>query len=212
MDEAIQTRRGWNQGGFQFSLRSLFFVTFVAALCSALVRASVMLGIIFVPLFALALVRTMRAVSANSLTEPDHGEARGLFSTFCQSTFLIFSLIVVSVATMFAAGIASTLFVLGQVVRSCPPTYHFFRTCIVRGWRLTLAIWNRCDSLASFLQIGRAFCSVRDRAIWGTEYLARLDRRLLSQFCLTAKCEKRGLQAVDQRVGALSDCAGSPST
>ena len=194
MEEAIQIRRGWNHGRLQFSLRSLFFVTFVAALCAALVRASPILAVVFVPLVALALVRTMRAAATNSLAEPDHGEAHGLLSTFCQSIVLIFSLIVVFAATMVTAGIASTFLVLGQVARLCPPTYAFLRACIVHGWRLTVAIWKKCDSLASYLQIGRAFCGIRDRAICGTAYFARLNRRLLRQFCFTDGCKNEGLK------------------
>ena len=77
MLEAMQTTR--RHGRLQFKLSSLLFVTFATALCLALFRASTVLGVIFIPLAAIALVRTMRAVAASVVVQRQGSHVLALY-------------------------------------------------------------------------------------------------------------------------------------
>ena len=179
MEESLQARRS-NRRRFQFSITSLMFITFVVAICAALMEMSAVLAAILLPIVAIALFRTTRVVAAASDVESEF--APGLFGTFCQSVILIFSLIVVSICTTVTGAFACCVVLLRHFIQLIPPVYSSLCRCLVRAWQLMVVTWRICDSTFSYLRIDRAFRGTCDIAITLTTKLAGLDRRLLSRF------------------------------
>ena len=182
MAEFLETRPG-RRRKCQFTVRSLIFITFVTAICAAMIAASAALAVILIPVVAMALFRTMRVVTTES--QGKQHLARGLFGTFCQSVFLILSLIVVSVATAAVGTIACTVVLFGQFIRLIPPTSLLLRNCLVLVWWLTVFSGKTCQPIVSYLTV-IPFRWTCDHAIALTTNLAGLDRRLLSRFCFPA--------------------------
>ena len=128
----------WSPGTCQFSLQSMVFVTFVTAVCAATIGVSAALAAIFVPVIAIAAVRTLRRVAATRLHE--RCWATGYCATYCQSIGLIISLTAVSCATIAAGVLAVTLVFL----RHSPLLLPVIVGCLATGWRLIVYGLETC--------------------------------------------------------------------
>jgi hypothetical protein len=155
------------------------FLTFIVAVCAALIGASGVLAVLLLPFIVAALVRTARVRRQIDIVEQQHAAQRGLFATFCQSLILIVSLVIVSSIAFFVACCAGLLILLGMVARFCQPAIAFLRGVAARVWPLVLRVWRRVALLASHVSFGAIFMWVRDRAVNGTLLLISASRILL---------------------------------
>jgi hypothetical protein len=144
------------RSGWQFSLRTLLFLTSIVALCSMLIGVSAILAIVIVPFFAMALVRTLRTNRPLADEASIERRRRGLLATFCASLVLIVTLFAVSVATALFALATASLIVLDSVARCCKPVIARLQPIIKHAWRMSHVAVRHLASLASYTNIQRA--------------------------------------------------------
>jgi hypothetical protein len=113
-----------HEGAWQFSLKSLMFVTTIVAICAALVSISIVLAVVFVPLIVAGLARTIHVVAQQARTG---SKKPGLVVTFCNSIALVVATISVGLATISVAAMAAVLaamMVTIHVLRAARPIYQ----------------------------------------------------------------------------------------
>ena len=159
-------RRGW-----QFSLRTLLFLTTIVAFCAMLIGVSAVLAIVIVPFFAMALVRTMHTCRAHADESSNERKRRGLLATFCASLVLLITLVAVSVATALFAVAAAALLSLDFVARCSKPVIARLQPARKQASRMTRAAVRRLASLGSYSNIQRALHWSSANAKVGTRYL-----------------------------------------
>ncbi len=184
MNDAVQSNATMALGRWQFQLRGLMFLTFVAALCAAVIRISVELGIVVFPLVAAALYRTIRVAKRDTAARSQDKAAGGLFTTFCRSLGIVLSMIVVSAVTLALGCLAVTLVILELAGRACSPPITLVCRCCFRGWRFGISVWNMLRSVASRLRIRQAFGWSRASLFKATVVIGQSDRRLFQRFWL----------------------------
>lgn len=167
----MQRKDKLHRSGWQFSLRSLLFLTSIVAFCSMLIGVSAILAIVIVPFFAMALVRTLRTNQPPADETSIERRRRGLFTTFCASLALIVTLLAVSVATALFASAAATLIVLDFVARCCKPAIARLQPVLKQAWGVARVAGRHLASLGSYSNILRALNWCRANALLGTRYL-----------------------------------------
>jgi hypothetical protein len=169
------------QGAWQFSLKSLLFMTMIVAVCAALVHISIALAVVFIPLIVAGLFRTIRVVVRFDATAARKA-APGQFATFCRSISLIVAMIGISAATLFLAGVAAMLIAVMIGIHVCRATGVIYHPIFSRARRGLFGLAKWC---------GRAFSQIKPVAIvrWsqahavaGTLSLFALCRRLSCQW------------------------------
>ena len=168
-------------GAWQFSLKSLMFVTMVVAICAALVHISVALAIVLIPLIAAGLVRTIRVVTQTEAKGVREG-APGLVVTFCRSIALIIAMMGVSVAAISFAGITAVLIAMMVVIhvfRATGILYHpIMNRARLGSFKLAKWSWKTLTRIKP-VAILRWF---QAHAVAGTLSLFAVGRRLLRQW------------------------------
>jgi hypothetical protein len=159
-----------DRSGWQFSLRTLLFLTTIIAFCSMLVGVSASLAIIIVPFFAMALVRTLRTRQPLA-DEAIKRRRHGLMTTFCASLGLIVTLLAVSAATAVFALATASLIALDFVARCCRPVIARLQPVLKQAWRMTRVAFRHLASLGSYSNIQRALDWSSAHALLGTRYL-----------------------------------------
>jgi hypothetical protein len=162
-----------------FSLKSLMFLTFVVAVCSALVGAAPAAAVVVVPLIAAALVRTMRVRQRMAAVKHESSRRRGLFATFCQSLALIVFLLVVLAAAFLSACSAGLLIALGVASRLSQPPMIVLRRVTVRTWQAATRFWNSVRLRTRGVKLASVFAKSRSYAIRGTVLLLSASRLLV---------------------------------
>jgi hypothetical protein len=136
-------------GAWQFSLRSLMFVTMIVAVCAALVNISLVLAVLLIPLIATGLVRTMRVVMRHEAVGQRNGAVPGLFATLCQSIAILVAMIAVGAATVASAGLTATLIALMIVVHVFRAARVAYRPVTTRASRVLRNLLLRCWAVVS---------------------------------------------------------------
>jgi hypothetical protein len=170
---------------WQFSLKSLMFVTMIVAVCAALVNISAALAVLLIPLIVAGLVRTVRVVTraeADGVREA----VPGLFATFCRSIAIIIAMIGVGVATVSFAGVAAALIAVMIVIHILRAAGVLSHPLLVRArqgliklakWSCTTATrikplailrWLQAHAVACTLSL-LAACRRLFRQWWSTE-------------------------------------------
>jgi hypothetical protein len=168
-------------GAWQFSLKSLMFVTMVVAICAALVHISLALAVVLIPLIAAGLVRTIRVVTRTEATG-DREAVPGLFATFCRSIALIIAMIGVGVAAISFAGVTAVLIavmVVIHVFRATGILYHPIMNRTRLG-SIKLARWT-WKTLTRIKPVG-ILRWIQAYAVAGTLSLFGICRRLWQQW------------------------------
>jgi hypothetical protein len=165
---------------WQFSLKSLLFVTTVVAICAALVYIALPLAVLAIPFVAAALVRTMFVTSRQDAKDT-HGPRPTLFATFCFSIFLIVATIMMSLAATALAGIAASLFALAIVRRVLSRVVTLIRPVAVRLWQLMIAVWKSRKELIARLESVAILDSLQLWSVAATLSLVSASRRLFRQ-------------------------------
>ena len=166
----------------QYNLATLMFATFVVALCATLIRISPAVGVMALPLVAAALVRTMRARRRSRATENPNQPAAGLFGTFCTSTGIVFSLILMSFVAASVACVALALVVVGVTVRVCWPAVIAITVVCVFLCERMRAAWHWLRPRLPTLSAKTTFVWARGHAVTRAAQSVRANRRLLARF------------------------------
>jgi hypothetical protein len=175
---------------WKFSLKGLMFLTFVVAVCSALVGASPVLAIIVVPLIAAALIRMIRVNQRIAGTTNDRTHRRGLFTSFCRSLALILCLLVVFTTASFAACVVGLLIALGAAARLCRPLVAIVRRYATIAWRVASSVWRSVRRRTHGVEVSHLFGLVRSHAVRGTALLIAACRVLIRHFWYPAIDDK----------------------
>lgn len=166
---------------WQYSLRSLMFVTMVVAVCAAIVRMSPLCALFFVPVLAAGLLRTVRIQM--SMAGPQATPAPRLFVVFCQSVGLIVSFLLVSLTAVAAAGAVAVYLVIvlaGHIVRAAHKVYW---PTVKLAARTVQAIWRRRGQWGAHRAPGRIDRRLAARSVAGMLWLFALSRQLFRQCC-----------------------------
>jgi hypothetical protein len=163
---------------WQYSLKSLMFVTTLVAVCAALVQIALPLAVITIPLIAAALVRTMLMTSRRSASD---GARPRLIATFCYSVCLLVVTILMCLAAASLAGIAAALIATTIVRCVFTSAGTLVRPIVTRAWLLLLAVWNHRAEIVSRLRPGAILDWLQLWSVVGTLYLLSLSRRLFRQ-------------------------------
>ena len=176
-------------GSWQFSLKSLMFVTMVVAVCAALIHISVALAVLLIPLFAAGLLRTIRVVT-RAETEGVRQKAPGLFVTFCRSIALIVAMIAMGMTAISFAVVTAILIAVMVVIHVCRATGVLYHPIVNRARRglfklgkwcwstltrirpVAIVRWFQAHAVTSTLSLF-AVCRRLSRQWWSTESYAR---------------------------------------
>ena len=159
---------------WSYSLKSLMFVSFVVAICSAIIGVSVVLATVCLPFILGAFVRTMRIHGKTTAGE----QSPGLFVTFCRSLTIEFCLIAVSAIAFMVAGCAGVLIILG-IVRRLLRLVAVLLSVIVRHLsHISTKVWHHVRSPAVHATIAEVFFIIRELAITTTRSLFSASRTL----------------------------------
>jgi hypothetical protein len=166
---------------WQFSLKSLMFVTTLVAVCAALVQIALPLAVAIIPLIGAAWVRTVLVVARPKADNMHHGPPR-LVATFCYSLWLIVAMILLCLATITLAGIAAMLIAMtiaGRVLKTCSTRVW---PVAKRAGQLALTIWCGRREIYSRLKPGPVLDWLRVWAVAGTLALVSASCRLFRQY------------------------------
>jgi hypothetical protein len=175
---AMELRRYPN---WQFSLKSLMFVTTLVAICAALVQIALPLAVVIIPLIGAAWIRTVLVVARPNVDIPQNGPPK-LVATFCYSLWLIVAMIFLCLATIALAGIAAVLIattIASRVFKTCG---KLVRPVAKRAGQLALAMWYARREMYSRFKPGAVLDWLRFWAVAGTLALVTASRRLLRQY------------------------------
>jgi hypothetical protein len=175
-------------GNWQFSLKSLMFVTTLVAIGAALVGISMVLAVLLVPLIIAGLVRTIRVAAHHEKI----GSAKpALFATFCNSVALVVATIAVGLATMVVAAMAATLATLMlavHVLRAARPIYQPLKR---RLWQFIGAAGSMVVATVSRIRPILILRCLQVQAVARTLSLVAISRRLCRQ-CWCGTTNGRG--------------------
>jgi len=168
-DQKRLCRQKWS-----YSLKSLLFLSFAVAICSALIGVSVVLGSACLPLITGALVRTARIHGQR----PADRKPPGLFATFCRSLVLVVCLTALSAIALVVAccaGVLITLGVFGRLLRSGAVLLH---AVVTRLWLFSVTVSRPFTSHAVHAKVAVVFANTRELTVTATEALISACRTL----------------------------------
>jgi hypothetical protein len=159
---------------WSYSLKSLMFLSFVVAICSAIIGVSVVLAAVCVPFIVGALVRTMRIHGQTTTSE----QPPGLFATFGRSLAIVFCLIAVSAIAVMVACCAGVLIMLGIVRHLLRPAAVLLSVSIRQLSYVSINIWHHLGSPIVQAKVVEAFYMIRGLTITTTLSLFSACRTL----------------------------------
>ncbi len=177
-------------GGWQFSLKSLMFVTMVVAVGAALIHISVALAVLLIPLFAAGLLRTIRVVT-RAETDGVRPKAPGLFVTFCRSIALIVAMIAVGMTAISFAGVTAILIAVMLLIHVCRVTGVISHPIVNRARRGLFRFGKWCWSTLTRIQPVAILRWFQAHAVTSTLSLCAVCRRLSGQWWSTENYVKR---------------------
>jgi hypothetical protein len=168
-------------GVWQFSLKSLMFVTMVVAVCAALVHISIPLAVLFIPLITAGLLRTLRVVTrseANGAREA----VPGVFATFCRSIALMVAMIGAGAAAISFAGVSAVLMAVMVIIHVCRATGIVSHPILSRVRRGLLKLGRWCWMALSRIKPVAVLRWFQARMVARTLSLFAICRRLSRQW------------------------------
>ena len=162
-------RRKWS-----YSLKSLMFLSFIVAICSAIIGVSLVLAAVCLPFIAGALIRTIRIHGRTTVAEPPPR----LFATFCHSLAIVVCLVAVSAIAFVVACCAGMLIMLGIVGHLCRPVAALMSVCVRHVLHISMNVWHHLRSPAVHAKIAEVFLMIRDLAVAATRSLISICRTL----------------------------------
>jgi hypothetical protein len=159
---------------WSYSLKSLMFLSFVVAICSAIIGISIVLAAVCLPFIVAALVRTMRIRGRTTAGK----QPSGMFATFCRSLAIVFCLIVVSAIAFVVACGAAVLILLGVVRHLLRPVAVLLRASVRHLSHISIIVWNHLGSPLLHAKIAKDFLMTRNLAITTTRALFSVYRKL----------------------------------
>jgi hypothetical protein len=167
---------------WQFSLKSLMFVTTLVAVSAALVHIALALAILAIPLIAAALARTILVLGRERPTDDAHVRPK-LFATFCNSMFLIVALISICLAATVLSGVTAALIAMTVLRRLLAVVSRRILPVAARAGKLLIVMWNARAEIVSRLKPGAMLDSLQAWSLVGTLSLMGMSRRLFRQCC-----------------------------
>ena len=163
---------------WQFSLKSLMFLTLIVALCAGLVSISPALAIVVVPYVVAAAARTSLLHVRSVDRDQDSRAAPGLLVTFGQSLLLLIALTLVCIAALAGAGMAAALIVMTFALRVLAAASVLVRACAPKARCIASAVWREGIALVRRTHPSQILKWVRAQAVAVTAFLFALIRVL----------------------------------
>jgi hypothetical protein len=166
---------------WQFSLKSLMFVTMIVAVCAALVNISAVLAIFLIPLIVVGLLRTVRVVT-RAETRGIREAVPGLFATFCRSIVIIIATIGVGVATVSFAGVAAALIAVMLVIHVLRAAGVLSHPLLIRAGKGLIKLAKCSWTTVTRINPVAILRWLQAHAVAGTLSLYAVGRRLFRQW------------------------------
>jgi hypothetical protein len=163
---------------YQFSLRTLMFITSVVCFAAALSGISPMIALGAAPFLAAAMFRTLRVVGRAQREAP--ATRVRLFASFAQSLLIVVSLVVVAMVTSMAAALIGSIWMLELTVRAARMAFIVIHRLARFIRRTAIRAWKGVRPVALRINLPIVLYAVRERAVGATRQLIQFCRWQIS--------------------------------